>query len=154
MKRLLLFLVFLCFGALNVFAQQKSLPVVQSPSEILQPPRIIVRMPNMTRLTWGRIHYGGFGPSVVFLQSPEIRIVPARVIYILPNAIDTLAGQMLLIKKRSVGFYPRSGKRTFLPDTKPSQALPQPKLEGLWLNGLDALFEPQYRSYTDSDTVQ
>ena len=100
MKRFLLFWAFLCFGALSVLAQQKSLPVVQYPSEILQPPRIVVRMPSVTRLTLGRIYYGaGYGRNVIFWRPPVIYMQPLRILSLPMSASDSLSEAMKCLRK-------------------------------------------------------
>lgn len=126
MKRLLLLLILLCLGALSVFAQQqKTLPVMQSETVALQPPRIIVQMPSVTRLTWGRIHYGGaYGRSVVFWQPLTVYIQPARVVYLPVNASDSLFGVMLRRYKQGWTRGENTGK-SFLRDYEKFATAPQ-----------------------------
>ena len=149
MKRLLLLLILLCLGALSVFAQQqKPLPVVQSETVILQPPRIIVRMPSVTRLTWGRIHYGGaYGRNVIFWQPLTVYIQPARVVYLPANASDSLFGRMLRQYKEGWQHNENTGK-SFLPDYEKSArepqmfVLPPRRMYGNWQKPDTLIFVP------------
>lgn len=126
MKRFLLLLILLCLGALSLLAQQqKPLPVVQSDMVLLQPPRIIVRIPSMARTTWGRIHYGGeYAKDVIFLQPLAIYIQPARVVYLPANAADSLFGRMLRLHKQGWQHSENSGK-SFLRDYEKPSMTPQ-----------------------------
>lgn len=125
MKRFLLFWAFLCFGALSVLAQQKTLPVVQSETVISQPLRIIVQMPSMTRLTWGRVHYGGaYGRSVVFWQPLTVYMQPMRMVYLPASVSDSLFGQVRRLQKNDWR-RGESAERGFLQGFRKSATAPQ-----------------------------
>ncbi len=84
----------------NPVSQVKFVETVTRVGKIVESPRIVVRMPSVTRLTLGRIYYGaGYGRNVIFWRPPVIYMQPLRILSLPMSASDALSEVMRCLRK-------------------------------------------------------